>query len=371
MTLNHRASTPPEDLTVEAQGVPDDPVALASGWLACLSCGQAVLRNAAAETTPAGAPIVLETYGRHGAQPTARPHSAEVVLTRCQVCADRLQMAERVVDSRPRLAARFGPDNAVHRLSCALDGLAALGYDPATATKTAVVPGEAEVLALIRHLTVPGAQSRWASRLVPFLAADADLRTCSPSAWAHVKLGQRRELRTGYAALLAERVARNAPPINLAPPPVPATEVYLGQRLVTPAACLFCGIGQQSVPAVEVEQAGGRIAAAQQVWTRHTITPGQMGGALSPEALVGHLCRVCAAAVRHVGSIGPDALERALVAHLAPQQIGMLGYDNLRVPGLVGWAVLAVTRQAPPNTRPWEHLRDLAAVSEQLGAMLG
>jgi hypothetical protein len=74
---------------------------------------------------------------------------------------------------------------------------------------------EVEALALIRHLTIPGANARWASRLAPIMAAGAGPNTCSPSAWAHVKMGRRATLSDGYAAVLRERVAASAPPVKM------------------------------------------------------------------------------------------------------------------------------------------------------------
>ena len=76
-------------------------------------------------------------------------------------------------------------------------------------------------------------------------------------------------------------------------------------------------------------------------------------------------------AVEYAHSMGPTALERALVAALAPQGIGKLAYGQLAVNGLIGGGVLAATHQAPPTARPFEHLGDLAGISSQLGAMLG
>jgi hypothetical protein len=68
----------------------------------------------------------------------------------------------------------------------------------------------------------------------------------------------------------------------------------------------------------------------------------------------GTWCRVCADAVEHAHAIGPTTLERAwgaLVAHARQPDPPAIG------PG--------------PNTEAWEHLPDLAALSEQLGAALG
>ena len=125
------------------------------------------------------------------------------------------------------------------------------------------------------------------------------------------------------------------------------------------------------VAAIEVAREG-RDQIARDLWTPRR-TPISSG----------YLCQICAEAVAHVGSIGPSALERALVAHLAPEGIGKLDYGQLRVDDLIGWGGLAsrarlaqlahpaggidVCVPVPgPNTRPWEHLPDLTALSEQL-----
>jgi hypothetical protein len=71
------------------------------------------------------------------------------------------------------------------------------------------------------------------------------------------------------------------------------------------------------------------------------------------------------------------------VAHLAPEGIGKLDYGNLVVDGLVGWGGLAsrvrlaqlahpaggIDVGVPePNSRPWQHLPDLAAIGERSDA---
>ena len=66
------------------------------------------------------------------------------------------------------------------------------------------------------------------------------------------------------------------------------------------------------------------------------------------------------------------------VAALAPEGIGKLDYGNLVVDGLIGWGGLAARARladlanplgisSGPNTRPWEHLPDLAALRRRLG----
>ena len=100
-----------------------------------------------------------------------------------------------------------------------------------------------------------------------------------------------------------------------------------------------------------------------------------LGGQQLAGPVSGYLCQICAEAVAHVGSIGPSALEWALVAHLAPEGIGKLDYGQLRVHGLIGWGGLASRARladpanpfgtaVEPNSRPFGHLPDLAALRE-------
>jgi len=80
-----------------------------------------------------------------------------------------------------------------------------------------------------------------------------------------------------------------------------------------------------------------------------------VGGQQLAGSVSGYLCQICAEAVAHVGSIGPSALEWALVAHLAPEGIGKLDYGQLRVHGLIGWGGLA---SRAPACRSGESVRD-------------
>jgi hypothetical protein len=66
-----------------------------------------------------------------------------------------------------------------------------------------------------------------------------------------------------------------------------------------------------------------------------------------------------------------------LVAAPTPDRLGKLGYGQLAVDGLIGWSALVAhaRRQRPavdprPNTKSWQHVGDLEALSEQLGVAL-
>ena len=76
--------------------------------------------------------------------------------------------------------------------------------------------------------------------------------------------------------------------------------------------------------------------------------------------------------------MGPTAIEeRALVTALAPQGVGKLGYGQFSMNGLVGWGAVSAQAQLQgepdpkPNTRPWQHLPDLDALTERLWTALG
>ena len=209
-------------------------------------------------------------------------------------------MAVHLVAEHPVLAAKIGsPAVAEHRVEAALLGLVALDVRvPAMFT-------DDEALALVRHLTAAGVGAKWTSRFSPVLVAGADPQTCVITAWAHLMPGARQQLRTGYANLLKQRVARSAPDVRLPPPSPPDG----GPEVVPiPDGCLICGRSQVPMSAVEVARAGGRQRAAEQVWTPQLVFPTALGGRRSPRLLSGHLCVDCAEATASVGSIGPTSL---------------------------------------------------------------
>ena len=141
--------------------------------------------------------------------------------------------------------------------------------------------------------------------------------------------------------------------------------------------CLLCGVSHQSVSATVVAQAPSREQVARDLWTPKRTSTQQLGGQLSPASISGYLCRPCTEAVEHAHAMGPTALMRALVAAVAPQGVGMLGWGKLSVDGLVGWAVLVAEARRrgkvppPPNRTPWAHLPDLDRVTEQVRSVLG
>jgi len=325
--------------------VPDSPVRLPEGHLACLACGVAVAEGVEV--------VIVETLGRADQPPAApggAPRGGPLSFVRCASCAALASQAEQIVDANPGLAARLGPDTARHRVECALLALEVL-RKPAP-----------RVDLMLRHLTAPGARVRWVARFVPLIEAEASAATCSRYPWAHVRLGSRAQLRQAYGAMLHEMVAATAPDVRLAPPFPPfaqgAGEVF------AIFGCLLCGVEAQTLPAQEVSRLGGHKAAASRVWEPKRASVGSLGGRPSPEYLVGHLCTPCAAAVEHAGAIGPTAMERALGEHLRATDRAD-DADRLTrgdVEGLIGWGALfhrAHRRGEKPlagSRTPWEHV---------------
>ncbi len=97
--------TPEEQLTIEAQGVPDLPVALPAGYLSCLSCGIAV-------PWPADENDIVRRacYGKEDQPPPPVPETkpiSEIAFTRCPDCAQRDALARRIVTETNALSRRF------------------------------------------------------------------------------------------------------------------------------------------------------------------------------------------------------------------------------------------------------------------------
>ena len=184
---------------------------------------------------------------------------------------------------------------------------------------------DADLGLLVRHLRVSGAGLAW---------RDSD-RSLTGRAnrvrFSHVTVERSAAVRAAYAAVLRERVRRDAPPVLVSPP------------AGGPRACLLCGQGAVQVPAV---------AADVPVWFRRALTPSSLGGR-GPAAIEGWVCPSCDAAIEAEGAVGPTALVNALTRSLDPalaQRVRQADAEGA-LRGLVGWAVTG----QPPNERPWQH----------------
>lgn len=313
--------------------------ALSPDTLACLSCGQAVPVDETSER------VTLTATGRVGVpaplNPDVSPQMIRTEFSRCTTCSNREQAARQILADLPEVVGRFGRDTALHRLTCALDALAALGL-PYPATFNA-----AEVSALLRHLTMP---VRWSARFAPIALADARTGTAALRPWEHVTNEMKAEVRSGFAAVLAARVSRTSADLRLTP--------QEGR------ACLLCGIGHVTLPAARVNALGGRAAALAATWTPRKINPATIGGPGSPEPIHGSLCPTCDKAATDAGAMGQTAMLTAYAAHLrehgrTAEADAVRSGEFLRIVGWAGFDHRERRSGRPgvaPNREPWDHL---------------
>lgn len=301
----------------------------------CLSCGVAVSLESG---------DVVET--RDLELPTRRTWRQD--FARCGECSQLRITASRIVEMNPSLSGRYG-SVVTDRLEGALVSLSVLKLplpDPATVNVE-------DVVRLLRFLSL-GSVVQWIARateapgysqLFPF---------------AHLTGENRDVLRSRFADSVADRLAVNAPPINVTPPNIGQRELAYGAVPVT-TGCLLCGIGELKVAA----------SASQSVWTLRpsAISPHQLGGRRSPMKLHGYSCPACTAALDYAGAFGPSAMERAVTVAL-----GVAGQwrDDAALNGLRGWGALfadAINRDLPaplPNTTPWAHVGDLDQLRDMI-----
>lgn len=352
--------------------VSDDPVPLDPSDLACADCGRVVVgpHDPSAVTFAEPDAVILPS----GQVSTATAGLAAEPLVTCSTCADR---RTRAAD----LSARFLSGGiTVGGLSQRGDGVVSLVRSTLAALVVLGIPEPSaehltrEALSTaVRHLAPLGSSLSWRSRFAPTRHPDARADTANPRPWAHVRVSDRTRLRTAYGAVMADRLALTAAPVDLAPPALTRDDLAgTNPALPVQGGCLFCGVGTVTVPALAVARLGGTARAARDVWTLRRLAPQYLGGLTSPVNLAGHLCPPCNAAAEHVGALGPSALERALVVHLGAGGTWRDDADTLA--GLKGWgAVYSDTLRAncappQPNSTPWAHVPNLPGLARALGA---
>ncbi|MGP9733476.1 hypothetical protein ACT3SQ_02825 [Brachybacterium sp. AOP42-C2-15] len=303
--------------------------------LACYSCG--------AQANTHRRPLNFSSMWIEGQNPalaaSARAKPRTIQLGECTECGERHALARYLVTGK-----RDGRDATVttDRLGAALDGLAILG-------KPMPKLGDG-IGSLLRHMSTPGSLARWAMRYAPTWTKGATKDEMNPSAWAHVSEEQMKDLREGYASVLAERVAATSPPTGVEPPAVGE-----GKGRTVEGACLFCGTTAVEVNAQSIVASGGLGTMRDRVWRPVSATTGALGSKHASEKLRGHLCPSCTESVEAVGAVGTKAMERAFMRHLKASGRG----DDLpplgpgeHLSGIVAWAVTERRR----NGVPWDHL---------------
>lgn len=314
-------------------------VSLTDGALACLACGVAV-QHPQAESVQKLQPVEREhpPGEPRGRLATAAP--PEVAVTLCPTCAVTHSRAVALVVEHPRVAQRIGSRSvAMHRIVSALDALAALAaLGTRVQSADALTRTDDDLVGLLAHLSSPGASARWSFRFAPVTERGADPSAAALSPWGHLTEVQAGVLRDAYAALLASRIE----PRPVAPPPF----VDGDDEVPAPRGCLMCGIGAV-------------VSGTRDVWAVAAPTPSALGGH-GAERVRGYLCPLCADAVREAESIGPTAMERALLTHL---QVRSGRMSALELVGLRGWAI---TGRRQPNPTPWAHVAGLADLADEL-----
>lgn len=290
--------------------VPDDPIPLPVGHLACEVCGVAVPVDVFAE--------VIEPKKTRRA-PYARCHD-------CQALHGH---AVELADGHPYLNSRLGIPVVIDRIEWTLWGLAVIGQ-----TMRAV-----DVPVMLARLQSLGQNVGFRS------STHLARRECSPYAWAHVGVSDRAALRAAFGAALRDRLALKAGPVIIASPST---------------ACLMCGVATISRPAIEVSRRGSVGATQLATWRAVLVDRTSLGGMPSPDRVEGHVCPDCTDAIDEVGGVGWRARSRAVVSYLrhsSPQKAQRLRsmIDSDFPPTLPAWWA---SRQ-PPSAEPWSHLRRL------------
>ncbi|WP_166389603.1 hypothetical protein [Nocardioides ochotonae] len=275
--------------------VPDDPIRLPPGHLACEGCG-------VADVGPVVESVPMGRLAAH--------------YTRCADC-------QRLHDRASTLADGL----AFRRTLDTLYALAVVGIEP---------PEDPSPLVPWMHIV--GSSVPWLDPEAP----GGDL--CSPHPWAHVRLSQRAQIKEAYLLAMRSRVHTSTPALRLPPP--------------WGGACLFCGVGSLPMAPIAVVRRGGREGAAHAIWRRVLTQPTSLGGH-GPDLVDGFLCPSCSDALDTSGrGVGVGARARAFEQHVRrtrPEEADRVRslldqYDSIILPG---WGALATSS---PNSEPWAHI---------------
>lgn len=324
-------------MTIAVETEPDRKPTLPPDHLACIDCGLPV------PLSPGVKPILVSTTTTHH-QP------AEVLFLRCGECQHLTDTATEAIAQLPSLSARLGEHSAIHQLASSLLALTVLGQELPTREQLA---DRATVRALIHHLSI-GAGARWVSQFAPMLVRSP--KAYAEARWEHLGDDLLANLRAAYASLLAERVARVASPVKLAPPAAPDPDL---------ARCLYCGVAQLAVEASEAVRVGGRETARTMAWRPISVaTPSCIGAPISPHAVKGWVCTRCALAIDEAGVVGQGSMEKALRQHLkdAARTDDLASIAGSELDVITSWAGFVLrqrrmNRPIPPaNAEPWGHL---------------
>lgn len=327
----------------------------------CADCGQAVAE-------PDLATMVK-------AERVRQERASVVMLATCSACRERDQTACDLAEKYLRTGVtvgdrRYGLKDAARLLVDAWTALDAAGFGTARFGGGEAASGVA-LASLVVHLSSQVGGLRWRDRLNPPLSLVAEPRTlvhpgtANADRWGHLDEADRARLREGMVRVLAERVARQAPPVALTPPQLRPDEVGTGgPRSCVTDGCFYCGLVSVTMSALDVMRRGGQEDAARAVWSLRRITPSTVGGAGSGSQVTCWLCPTCSRAADDVGSASSArALTGALAGWLGRSRLTLAG-DEVLVAGLQAWGALVAQAQQTgrpgpgPNEGPWAHLTE-------------
>ncbi|KAB2806927.1 hypothetical protein F9L07_28235 [Pimelobacter simplex] len=281
--------------------VPDDPIKLPKGLLACEGCG-------IAHDGPAILAIPRSrTYVNAKGEAVEKP-IAPLEYTRCPDCTRLNDVAGG--DERTR--------NSLYALA------------------VVQVPAPEDPTPLVQWMGTIGGLVSWLN------PGEPSAEHCNPYPWAHVSLGHRRKIKEAYLLAMRSRIDIKAAPLDLPPP--------------WGGACLFCGIGTVPMAPLEVARRGGREYAAQMIWQGVTAQA-KAFGAKGREILDGFVCPTCAEVGNREVSVS-RACAKAFEEHAqrngirVPTDLFNL-YENGHPVVVPGWASLG---RITPNAEPWQHV---------------
>lgn len=310
---------------------------LEPGELACRDCGVRVDNPREVEEMIS---FEREWLMSNGYVHTQR-EEALTPVSRCPVCTERLQVAQRLVDEHPAVFERLGmAPTPLNIIEAALAGLDALGiFEQAT---RGLVSTDAQLRHLIQWMPQVGAASRFTANLVPIARVgftngphSSGPGTCSAGRWGHLSTELKLALQEAYVGMLR---ARHDGPVDVEPPED-------GAR-----ACLMCGIGTINVLRSRSYNVWGR---------RYEIEPSTVGGRPMPVPVAGYLCEKDRSLVEQYG-VGLTALEHAVIDSMG---LTMTIVGDVEIPWLLAW--VALPEGTPPHKVPWAHI-DTDMLRDQL-----
>lgn len=289
--------------------------------LACRACGVDV-----DEAESLGEPVEIEMGGRR----------QFAILGCCRDCAAREVLAEQAAAAHPRLAARHGNQLPAKVAAC-LHGmhlLAIAGED----LQVARLDDEAGLKAMVHRLTAPGRAVLWQTTVAVLSGEIGAAR----KPWEHVDQDKLLRLAEANRWLVRDRIAATREPLPHPPP-------------FGPPGCLFCGLAEIMVPAIEVERAGGpdRLHG---YWHYLRCSSHVLGGPRDPQPVDGHLCGTCQEAKTSVGAVGQPAITKAFSAYL--RALGEPGLPDVDPPSFAALWLREREHGRPlaGNRTPWAHL---------------